>query len=47
VANVGEGQLCFGACWPADAGHDYETIAKHGFSARVLKLNGKTEVVSL
>jgi glucose-6-phosphate isomerase len=45
VANVGEEQLCFGACWPADAGHDYDAIAQHGFAARVLEINGKSEVV--
>jgi glucose-6-phosphate isomerase len=37
VANIGDETLCFGACWPADAGHDYERIAADGFSARVLR----------
>ena len=37
VANIGGERLCFGACWPADAGHDYERIATGGFSARVLR----------
>ena len=36
VANTGDEILCFGACWPADAGHDYDSIAHRGFSARVL-----------
>jgi glucose-6-phosphate isomerase len=36
VANIGDETLCFGACWPADAGHDYESIAARGFSARVI-----------
>lgn len=36
VANISDEALCFGACWPADAGHDYERIATGGFSARVL-----------
>jgi glucose-6-phosphate isomerase, archaeal len=40
VANTGNGQLSFLACWPSDAGHDYETIAIHNFSARLKKING-------
>ena len=35
LANTGEAELCVGACWPADAGHDYTSIAERGFSARV------------
>lgn len=37
MVNVGEETLSFGACWPSDAGHDYETIREYGFSARVLR----------
>lgn len=37
VINTGSETLCFGACWPADAGHDYESIAARGFSARVVR----------
>jgi len=40
VANVGDSVLTFLACWPSDAGHDYETIASKGFSARLRKING-------
>jgi glucose-6-phosphate isomerase len=47
VANTGEQTLCFGACWPADAGHDYATIARQGFSARVLQVAGKPTVISV
>lgn len=36
VVNTGEVSLRFGACWPSDAGHDYESIAAEGFSGRVL-----------
>jgi glucose-6-phosphate isomerase len=25
------------ACWPSDAGYDYSTIEKSGFSSRLLK----------
>lgn len=45
VANVGNSVLSFGACWPADAGHNYELIAKEGFSKRLMKVNGKPELV--
>lgn len=37
MVNVGGETLSFGACWPSDAGHDYETIRREGFSARVLR----------
>lgn len=44
VANTGDTTLVFGACWPSDAGHDYETIARHGFSKRLLNKAGKPEL---
>lgn len=37
VVNTGNNVLSFGACWPADAGYDYDTIVKDGFSLRVKK----------
>jgi glucose-6-phosphate isomerase len=37
MVNVGNEVLSFGACWPSNAGHNYETIKRKGFSARVLK----------
>jgi len=40
VANTGNTPLRFGACWPADAGHDYDTIREHGFSARLMNQGG-------
>lgn len=40
AVNTGNTPLIFWACWPSDAGHDYETIAEHGFSQRVLARNG-------
>jgi glucose-6-phosphate isomerase len=43
--NTGESPLVFWACWPSDAGHDYETIAERSFGARVLRRNGVPEVV--
>lgn len=36
VVNTGAAPLVFGACWPADAGHNYGEIKMRGFSARVL-----------
>lgn len=40
VANTGESVLAFLACWPSDAGHDYESIADEGFGARLLNVGG-------
>jgi glucose-6-phosphate isomerase len=40
VANKGLEPLIFGACWPSDAGHNYEEIKKNGFSARLMEING-------
>jgi glucose-6-phosphate isomerase, archaeal len=45
VANTGKNPLRFVACWPADAGHDYESIRQHGFGARLLNVNGKATLV--
>jgi glucose-6-phosphate isomerase len=45
VANVGTRPLRFVACWPSDAGHDYESIRKHGFGARLLKVDGGAKLV--
>jgi len=45
VANVGNAVLSFMACWPSDSGHDYESIAAHGFSARLLDVGGKPTLV--
>lgn len=43
--NTGDVPLVFWACWPSDAGHDYETIARHGFSVRVMKHNGAPTII--
>ena len=45
VANVGGTPLRFLACWPSDAGHDYDSIRKHGFGARLLAVNGEATLV--
>ncbi len=40
VANTGDQELVFNACWPSDAGHDYEAIEREGFAARLLEIKG-------
>lgn len=46
MINTGDGILTFGACWPSDAGHDYEAIRLHGFGVRVIKNgNGEPEIL--
>jgi glucose-6-phosphate isomerase, archaeal len=45
VANTGTEPLVFIACWMSDAGYDYETIERNGFSARLLKRNGVPTLV--
>ncbi len=40
VANTGDSLLAFLACWPSDAGHDYESVARQGFSARLRRVGG-------
>lgn len=47
TVNTGSDTLCFGACWSADAGHDYGTIAQHGFSVRVLRVGGQPKLVAV
>ena len=45
VANVGSAQLAFVACWPADAGHDYEAILKTGFGGRLREVDGTPQLI--
>jgi len=45
VANTGTGPLRFVACWPSDAGHDYEAIRERGLGARMLNVQQKAELV--
>lgn len=45
VANTGTIPLRLVACWPSDAGHDYDVIRQSGFGARLLKVNGKPSFV--
>jgi glucose-6-phosphate isomerase len=41
VANTGLQPLVFAACWPADAGYDYETVEREGFGGRMMERNGR------
>jgi len=45
LANTCCENLVVGACWPSDAGHDYEQIATNGFSARLVEVDGKPELL--
>jgi glucose-6-phosphate isomerase, archaeal len=45
VANIGNSLLTVLACWPSDAGHDYEVIAHDGFSARLRNIGGSPVLV--
>lgn len=45
VANTGKIVLSFGACWPSDAGHNYDVIQNEGFSKRLLKIDGEPKLV--
>ncbi len=45
VANVGSKILTFAACWPSDAGHNYENIAQYGFARRLKEVDGKPKLV--
>jgi glucose-6-phosphate isomerase len=45
IANTGNDVLVVGACWPSDAGHDYDTIKKSGFSARLKNVNGVPRLI--
>jgi glucose-6-phosphate isomerase, archaeal len=47
VANTGSSQLVFGACWPSDAGHDYDEIKRNGFSCRLLNKDGKPQLIKI
>lgn len=44
LVNTGDEQLHVGACWPTNAGHDYEKVEKMPFSVRIFKENGEIKV---
>ena len=41
LVNTGDQVLKVGACWPSNAGHNYEWVEKHPFPVRVYKKNGE------
>jgi len=41
IANTGSTPLIVWACWPTDAGYDYDQVADRGFSARLVERDGK------
>ena len=41
VANTRDAPLAFVACWPSDAGHNYDCILKHRFGARMSEMDGR------
>ncbi|MFH0816148.1 MAG: glucose-6-phosphate isomerase family protein [Methanobacteriota archaeon] len=43
--NTGQGELVFLAVYSPQAGHDYESIVRRGFSKRVVERDGKVEMV--
>lgn len=45
LANTGNTTLVVGACWPADAGHNYAAIADRGFTARLREIDGRAQLV--
>lgn len=45
VANVSNQILSFGACWPSDAGHNYEEIVENGIAKRLIEINGKPNFI--
>lgn len=45
IANTGSMPLYVGACWPSDAGHNYEEIDQNGFSARLIEVEGQPVLI--
>ena len=45
LVNTGSSVLAVGACWPADAGHDYDAVGPDGFALRVREVDGTPTLV--
>jgi len=46
TVNIGDVELSFGACWPSDAGYNYDVIARTGFSVRAMRgAGGRPDLV--
>jgi glucose-6-phosphate isomerase, archaeal len=46
VANTGGETLIFVSYWASETGHDYETIKRQGFGARMREVSGQAELVA-
>ena len=46
IVNTGDVPIRVTACWPSDAGHDYDIAQGRGFSARVVEDKGAPVLVS-
>ena len=47
MANTGNSMFSFAACWPSDAGHNYQEITSHGFAARLFEVDGKPQLIGV
>lgn len=47
TVNTGNEPLVFLCAWPADCGHDYDEIARLGFSGRLLSISGEPQLVAV
>jgi len=45
MVNTGDTVFSFAACWPANAGHNYDEISKNGFSMRLIEQEGKPVLI--
>ena len=46
IVNTGDMPIRVTACWPSDAGHDYEVAEGRGFGARILEERGAPILVN-
>lgn len=46
TVNIGTEPLIFEACWPSDAGHNYQEIAQKGFAGRLKEIDGQPKLVA-
>ncbi|MGA9353863.1 MAG: glucose-6-phosphate isomerase family protein [Terriglobales bacterium] len=46
IVNTGDTPIRVSACWPSDAGHDYEVLGGRGFGARVIEDQGAPVLVN-
>lgn len=44
LVNTSDTELKVGACWPSDAGHDYQRIEEDPFKVRIYKIDGEIVV---